>query len=220
MFSEPVSPTTSPTEPTFVKRGRGRPRTFSDEQVFRAVPVAITQSGFGQLTLASIAEVVGTTAQALIRRFGSKQQLIQQYLEWNIAQLLVQVGALDHLPLPPLDVLYMRAVRSPEQRLGGASVGGSVFLSILAFAIEIQEDPIAASLADRRSAVIELGIERLLKAAVERGDLQGIDPHAIARVIVLAIVGTHMRHATRPTSSIEQQVTLTLDTILAPYRPR
>lgn len=203
-----------------VKRGRGRPRTFSDEHVFQAVPIAISNSGFGQLTLASIAEVVGTTAQALIRRFGSKQLLIQQFLEWNIAQLLVQLGNIDNPGVAPLEILYRRAAQAPDQQLGAPAGSNTSFPSVLAFAIEIREDPIAANLADQRSAVIELGIERLLRIAIERGDLQGLDPQAVARLIVLAIIGTHIRQATRPTGPIEQQVASTLDTILAPYRPR
>jgi len=206
--------------PAQPKRGRGRPRTFSDEHVFRAVPIAIANSGFGQLTLASIAEVVGTTAQALIRRFGSKQLLIQQFLEWNIAQLLVQLSNIDNLAAPPLEILYRRAAQAPEQQLGAPSGTSSSFPSILAFAFEIRDDPIAANLADQRSAVIELGIERLLRVAIDRGELQGLDPQAVARLIVLAIIGTHIRQATRATGPIEQQVSATLDAILAPYRPR
>lgn len=203
---------------TVFKRGRGRPRTFSDEDVFQAVPVAIGKDGFQQVTLAGIAEVVGTTAQALIRRFGSKQVLIQNYLEWSIAQQLVRFAEIERQPGSPLARIYAGA-GIPADPADGEATNGLAYLNMLAFAFEIRDDPIAVSLAARRSAVIELGVERLLRAAVQCGELVSMNTAAVSKVVVIALLGVHVRHASKVGASLQEQAHAALDTIFAPYRP-
>src|SRR3954447_1624738 len=50
----------------------GRPRSASDEAIFRAVAEVVTSAGPAGLTLAAIARHVGLSAPALAQRFGSK----------------------------------------------------------------------------------------------------------------------------------------------------
>ena len=200
-----------------MKRERGRPRIFADEDVFFAVPIAFDSTGYHQVTLATIAAIVGTTAQALIRRFGSKQLLIQNYLEWSIAQQVVTFAEIERMPGSPLSHIYDGAT-VPAKATDGKRNVGIAYLNMLDFAYEIREDPLAASLADRRSTVIELGVERLLRAAIASGELLPMNTAAIARLALSALVGVHFRHASRVGPSLDEQVRDALDTILSMYR--
>jgi AcrR family transcriptional regulator len=200
------------------KRGRGRPRTFSDEDVFRAVPRAISKGGYQDLTLSLIAKEVGTTAQALIRRFGSKQTLIHRYLEWSIAQHLVRFAQVEQRHESPLEALYARAMMSPDERPDEVTDGAG-YANQLAFSLEMRSDPVAAALAARRSSITELGVTRLLQAAVDRGELLPLDASEVAHLMLMAMVGTHFRHASTKKSSFQDEVRRTLDTIVKPYLP-
>jgi AcrR family transcriptional regulator len=57
----------------------GRPRAVSDEAIFEAVTVVVSEVGPTGLTLAAVADRVGLSAPALTQRFGSKRNLLLAY---------------------------------------------------------------------------------------------------------------------------------------------
>src|SRR5437870_5440758 len=63
-------------------RNTGRPRRFQDEDVYRAASDVIASSGYARLTLTAVALRLGCTKQALIKRFGSRHNLILAHLTW------------------------------------------------------------------------------------------------------------------------------------------
>ena len=54
----------------------GRPRSVSDDEVFRAVSLVIGDAGPSGLTFAALARASGLSAPALAQRFGSKHGLL------------------------------------------------------------------------------------------------------------------------------------------------
>ena len=69
-----------------------RPRLVSDHDVFAAFDAAIAEHGPNGVTLGLVAQRLGVTAPALMRRFGSKQGLFAAFMK---QQLAAQPGHLD-----------------------------------------------------------------------------------------------------------------------------
>lgn len=67
----------APTE-TVLMGGRkpGRPRTITDEAIYRAAVTVLAEHGSNGLTLARLAEALGVTPAAVRQRFGSKRGLL------------------------------------------------------------------------------------------------------------------------------------------------
>src|SRR5687767_11625228 len=98
-------------------RETGRPRTFTDDDIFAATARAVTHLGYARLTLQAVAAEVGCSGPALIRRFGSKQALIAAYLEQSNAVSLERFRAVRAAHPAPLEARRARFRIPTEERL-------------------------------------------------------------------------------------------------------
>lgn len=65
-------------------RSVGRPRSFSDEDVFRATTGLLLSGGLANATLKHVASRVGFSYQAVAQRFTSKEGLLRGYFDWML----------------------------------------------------------------------------------------------------------------------------------------
>jgi len=82
-----------------------RPRLVSDAAAFAAFDAAIAEHGPNGVTLALVAERLGVTAPALMRRFGSKQGLFAAFVQYNLAAQPERLKALRMNEDDPLEAL-------------------------------------------------------------------------------------------------------------------
>ncbi|MGI9622551.1 MAG: TetR/AcrR family transcriptional regulator [Acidimicrobiales bacterium] len=66
---------------TTATRGRGRPRTFDEEEVLDALTRLFWEQGYEATSVADISEVAGLNKSSLYNTFGSKQELFNRILE-------------------------------------------------------------------------------------------------------------------------------------------
>lgn len=199
-------------------RDVGRPRVFSDEAIFDATTTLIERKGYEALTLEAIATEVGCTRQALVRRFGSKQALLLAYLDRMLVLMAENYTIVEANAASPLAALRARFVAPPEDRME-ISADRTIQANLLAFMLTSSGDP---DIAARFGAIDQIYLdemERLVRAAVEQGELAGIDPEALARALFSASLGETVLWASTPgeTTHITRFGEM-FDLLVTPYR--
>jgi AcrR family transcriptional regulator len=199
------------------RRDVGRPRVFSDEDIFHATDIVLRRDGYQALTLESIASEVGCTRQALVRRFGSKRSLILSFLEGMAGPISELYQAEPDSSEGPMDVLRNRLIRPWGQHLF-PTIDPRAQANMLSFVLTLSHE---AELATRFTALHELareGIESLLRSAVGRGELRGIDPYVTSQVLYDAWIGITINWCLDPTIDVTSRLSAMFDLVLDPHR--
>jgi len=178
-------------------RDVGRPRVFSDDAIFRATNDLIERNSYDALTLEAIATEVGCTRQALVRRFGSKQALLLAFLDRTLVLRAADYRIVEADAPSPLAALRARFVAPPEERME-ISADREIQANLLAFMLTSSGDPAFAARFEALNQIYMDEMERLVRAAVEMGELAGIDPAALARALFSASLGETVRWASTP----------------------
>jgi AcrR family transcriptional regulator len=202
-----------------VKRERGRPRTFTDDDVYKAIPLAIAEHGHQALTLALVAEKIGATPQALIRRFGSRDGMVRAYLAWTNELNRKRVSTARSTFSSPLAALYQRIIGDLETR--GDELGrGTAHLNLITFWAAARSDPESRELLATRYKEVEAEGARFLQAAQDAGELLPHDPARLSHLMMMAINGTMLRQTHAPAEMLAQALRDILDDLFEPYRPK
>jgi AcrR family transcriptional regulator len=198
------------------KREVGRPRAFADEQVFLATAHALARLGYGRLTLAAVADEVGCTRQALLRRFGSKHALVRAYLEWIVAGTSGVYRELRAAHTSPLAALRARFLMPVEERPYEVAdpVGHG---NILGFFVGARDDPEFRALLAQLMSVYQTEVARLVAEAQQAGEIGDGDPAAIAHVLIAATTGELLLWAADPSGSAVDRIARVFDAVIAPY---
>lgn len=170
-----------------------RPRLVSDNAVFAAFDAAIAEHGPNGVTLALVAERLGVTAPALMRRFGSKQGLFAAFMQ---QQLSAQSAMLDGLQAAHTDPLGAVLALSGNTR--AYSQDRKAYLRHLAsFFLQLADDealvPVIASWfeAERR------WIAGRLDEAVAAGTMRAGTPvRDLSRTLQAALHGARLQWST------------------------
>jgi len=201
------------------RRGRGRPRTFSDEDVFAAIPVGIGEHGYQALTLAHVAEKIGATPQALIRRFGSRDGMVRAYLIWSNEANRKRTESARKNYASPLEGLYQRVIGDLESRPDEIGQGGA-YLNLITFWAAVRDDPEARDLLRTRYQQIEAEGARFLQAAQDAGELVPHNAAKLSHLMMMAINGTMLRQTHAGADSLAGALRSILDDLFEPYRPK
>jgi len=200
------------------RRHVGRPRTYDDTEVFQATATVLARSGHSGLTLAAVAADLGCTAPALNNRFGSKGDLLIAFLEWSTSlakERFDQVRAEHQSPLAALRARFAMPAEVRQDEM--ASPWNYANLVTLSFAAV--SDPVLRPILDRRRQLFEDQIESLLSDAKAAGELVECDTRRLAWVLFAALAGTaHLMALGHPGPTIEAQLGIMVDEIIAPYR--
>ena len=194
----------------------GRPRVYSDDTIFQATQVALTREGYGRLTLDAIAQEIGCTRQALVRRFGSKHALVLAYLNWSLGWVSDGYQAVRSDHSSPLAALRARFVWPAEQR--PREIGDpNNQANILSFFIGAREDPeFSKRLAEINQVYLD-EIAYLLQSAIDAGELQPTDPQLLAHLLFAATTGETVLWAAHPQGEIVDRLGTVFDAIVRPY---
>ncbi len=207
-----------PLPSTTPHREVGRPRVFSDEAIFAATGLAIRQQGHTEFTLEAIAQKVGCTRQALLRRFGTKQALLLAYLETTQLAIAENYRIDDAGFASPLEALRARFVADPDGRME-ISEDQITQARVLAFMLTASHDPKISPQFEAIHQIYLTEIERVLAAAIAQGELHDIEPNLLARALYTASMGETVLWASTPeTESHLARLGAIFDMIVTPYR--
>jgi AcrR family transcriptional regulator len=192
----------------------GRPRTVTDEDILAAAARAMARRGPVALTLADVAEEVGLSPAALIKRFGSKRGLLLAVSTGASAELKTELAALRRAHASPLAALIRATTH-----LARHTASAQELAHHLAFLQIDVTDP------DFRKPMLEMsrttlaGYQQLLDDAVARRELLPCDTATLARLLNAVVGGSLIAWAVFRKGRAEDWVRADIEAALQPYRP-
>ena len=190
-----------------------RPRTIADEQIIQAAAKVIGRVGPANLTLADVGKEAGLSAATLVQRFGSKRGLLLA-MATSAAESMDacfdMVRAAHPSPLAALVAAatdITRYFETPEE-----------VANHLSFLQMDLSDPDFHRLMVISSKKTLEGYRRLLRDAVDAGELVECDTQRLARAINAICGGSLIQWAVFKQGTAVAWVREDVDTVLAPYR--
>ena len=193
-----------------------RPRKVSDDQLFAAAHAVMNRVGPGELTLAAIAEEAGVTAAVLVQRYGSKRGLMLALSQRYAGEAGGMVASFAEQHRSPLAALraYVECVAGMAES-PAAMARSLAYLQIDLTDAEFRTHLLAQARATRR------GIERLLRSAVEAGELSATaDARRLAVTVETVISGSMLTWAIYQDGTCRRWMRREVDQVLAPYERR
>jgi AcrR family transcriptional regulator len=192
-----------------------RPRLVSDQEVFAAFDAAIAEHGPNGVTLALVAESVGVTAPALMRRFGSKQGLFAAFMAHELSAQPGMLRALLVLHSDPLE-----AILSLSGHTHAYSLNRKAYLRHLAsFFLQLADDDALVPVIASWFATERRWIAKRLAAARSNRALKPSTPvSALARTLQAALHGARLQWATGGEGPEAAWSARELRAALAPWR--
>jgi AcrR family transcriptional regulator len=189
-----------------------RPRKVSDDQLFAATHAVMNRVGPADLTLSSIAEEAGVTAAVLVQRFGSKRGLLLALSRKFATDASDVIGALAAQHDSPLE-----ALRAYAECMAGMATTPAAFARSLAYLqIDLADAGLRRQLV-KQARVTRAGLERLLRAAVTRGELAAAMPARLARTLETVVSGSLLTWAFYQEGSAASWMRREIDAALEPY---
>ena len=192
-----------------------RPRTIADEKILEAAVKVIGRVGPGNLTLADVGKEAGLSAATLVQRFGSKRGLLLA-MATSAAESMDacfdMVRAAHPSPLAALVAAATDITRyfdTPEE-----------VANHLAFLQMDLSDPDFRRLMVMSSKKTLEGYRRLLRDAVDAGELVECDTERLARAITAICGGSLIQWAVFRQGTAVAWVRQDVDAVLEPYRAR
>lgn len=193
-----------------------RPRLVSDEEVFAAFDSAIAEHGPNGVTLALVAQRLGVTAPALMRRFGSKQGLFEAFMQQQLAAQPATLHEILTLHTDPLDAVLALSGATHKY-----SLNRKAYLRHLAsFFLQVADDETLVPIIATWFAGERQWIAERLSAAC---DARAVKPETpvpeLARTLQAALHGARLQWATGPDGATEGAWSRrALEAVLAPWR--
>lgn len=207
----------SPSSP----RKAGRPRTFADADVFNAITVVLSTAGYSKLTFALVAEAVGCTTSALIRRYGGKQELLLAYLDWldlNIERNFHLYRRGYSSPMAVLRALmFIQADHPPLEPLEPPISDAATYMS---FFVAARSEPAYLPTIARMVRRFEQLVASLIDDAQEAGELRPCDASRLAHLVTITFIGAVTWWFDAEEGLLENEIARAFDTALEPYLPR
>jgi len=190
-----------------------RPRTVADEKIIEAAAKVIGRVGPGKLTLADVGKEAGLSAATLVQRFGSKRGLLLA-MATSASESMEACFDLVRAAHPsPLAALVAAATDITKYFDTAEEVANH-----LAFLQMDLSDPDFHRLMVISSKKTLEGYRRLLREAVDTGELLECDTQRLARAITAVCGGSLIQWAVFRHGAAVSWVREDVDAVLAPYR--
>jgi AcrR family transcriptional regulator len=190
-----------------------RPRKVTDEQLFTAAHQVMSRVGPGELTLEAIAREAGVTAAVLVQRFGSKRALLLALCEKAAGGTEDQIAELARQHASPLKALHAYADCTAEMAASPAALARNLAY----LQIDLTDEDFRKLLV-KQARGTRAGLRRLIKAAVEDGELKPKTERTdLARTVEAVLSGSMLVWAFYRKGSAAEWMRADLDAVLAPY---
>ena len=199
-------------------RGVGRPRTFDDAAVFAATGRALNRLGYTRLTLAAVAEELGSSPPALSKRFRSKRRLLLEFGEWSVGAAEERFRLVRRTHASPLEALQARLLLPAETRPDEAD-NPEAFARYLSFYLETAQDPEFRQLWERHFQAGEEQIGLSLEQARAAGELAAAcDVPRLARTLHAALTGAALLATIDSRQTMRERLLEGFDSVVGPHR--
>jgi AcrR family transcriptional regulator len=190
-----------------------RPRGISDEQLLAAAQELLYEVGPAAFTLEKAASRAGVSAATLIKRFGSKRQLLLALNRRWAASIAPGVAAATEGQRTALGRLRAAALWGFEDLDSPANA----ITQLAALALDFQDEQMRELLvAGWRE--MEGHLTRLAREAIAAGELSGHPPaEQVARILRAAADGASVEWSVAPAGSLMARLEADIDAILASW---
>lgn len=195
----------------------GRPRAFQDEDVYRAMSRVIGEVGYAGLTFSLIADQIGCTTSALIRRFGDKRALVQGFITWLELEQSARFSEMRVNYASPLDVLKSRWFIGSEA-WSPTETNPTNPDTYLSFFIEARCEPAYRPHLARLNSEFESGAAAILREAESAREIIACDYAQVAHSLLCAMTGAVSLWMDKPLRPLKAELNQVFDAIIAPYR--
>lgn len=200
-----------------LRREVGRPRVFSDDVIFAAVAFIIRQDGYPALTLEAVAERVGCTRQALLRRYGSRRGMLLASLEATAARISANFNQTSQMESSPLEALKTRFLLPPNSR-PEMGLDPVPVANTLAYILMTSPDPDFSQQFTSLVAIAQTELQGLLDTAVAKGELRPVNTRRLARVLHAVWTGETLNWCADQSVPYSTTQAAIFEQIIAPYR--
>jgi AcrR family transcriptional regulator len=188
-----------------------RPRTITDERVMVALAEVVGRLGPARLTLADVAQAAGVSTGMLVRRYGSKRDLLLAFSTQAGAFAATMRQRYEAAPDPLAGLFKAITATGPEST-------PEEFANHLAFLhLELADPEFRERLAAHAKGV-RAELEHYLAEAVAAGLLDVPDIPALAAAVDSIRNGTQLTWAMHRQGTLAEALRKDLMTLLDPYR--
>ncbi len=190
-----------------------RPRKVSDSQLFAATHAVMSRVGPRELTLAAIAKEAGVTAAVLVQRFGSKRALLlalsAKYSEGS-GEFIAALAKKHASPLT--------ALRAYADCMAGMAASPAALARNLAYLQIDMTDPDFRRHLVKQARATRAGLQRLVEAALEAGELAAsVKPAQLARTIEAVLSGSMITWGFYREGTAAKWMRADLEAVLGPW---
>ncbi|MAG55587.1 MAG: TetR family transcriptional regulator [Planctomycetes bacterium] len=201
-------------ERTFIdKQTMARPRTVEDAEIVAAAGRVIGRVGPAKLTLALVVREVGLAPATLIQRFGSKRGLLlalgKSGGEDDGGAFMEKLRRKHGSPLAVLRAFllgFAEMAKTPHEMAN----------HLAAFQMDLA-DPELREVTRKILEQNETSVARLLREALDAGEIQNCAPDLLAPVLLTVAQGSLLSWSVFRKGTARRWVKRHLDTTLAPY---
>jgi AcrR family transcriptional regulator len=179
----------------------------------------ISEVGYTGLTFSLIADQIGCTTSALIRRFGDKRALVQGFITWLERQQSERFTEGRSSFASPLEALKARWFIGDSNGLA-AEVDPTHPETYLAFFIEARCEPAYRPHLARLNEDFENGAAVILGEAYDASEIVQCDYARVAHSLNCAMTGAISLWMDRPSRPLKAELNEVFDAVIAPYRAK
>lgn len=161
--------------------------TETAEEIMRATYRALSRHGYADLTMNRIAEESSMTSGALHYHFNTKGELLNAFLQYLVDQFREEMACEDSDPRTRLSTFLDAVFARPPHREDTLSIALMVLKAQAPYQDSYREQLL--ELDEEMSAVVRSAV----RDGVEAGQFDDADPDLVARFVVTAVNGGHVR---------------------------
>jgi AcrR family transcriptional regulator len=191
----------------------GRPRTVSDDDVLAAAAAVLARHGPGGTTLAAVGAAIGLSPAALVKRFGSKRDLLLALARQGAENLPRRIAVTASTARP------VEAIVDALTALAGGVRSREEFSNHLAFLLLDLSDPQFREITREFAVGTETALTQALRAAQEQGQLNtATDVADLARAVHAMYNGALLTWGMSGDGALGEHVRKQLEDLLRPYQ--
>jgi AcrR family transcriptional regulator len=164
-----------------------RPRSYSDDLIFQSISIVLMNQGYDDLTLQRVAYEAGLSPAILSKRFGSKSGMLLAYYGHVVDATQQYFLQLARQSIPPVDKLKKAFLQSH-----GPVIEPKAFANIAMLYLKLDLEPAFTGKSKERLDLIDDEVQKLLREAMDRGDIRQGNAAALSRVLQGAVTGAYM----------------------------
>jgi len=174
------------------RRAVGRPRGFSDEDVFRATTRLLLNGGLANVTLKHVAARIGFSYQAVAQRFESKEGLVRAYFDWMGVVITDLAATIMAARMSSAERLLELLTLPIDPRLFDADTL-ELQASWTLVALELRREPVLEPIIARQNGEYGEFLATVVREGQEAGELAPGKPEEIAELVLAAGTGAAMQ---------------------------